>query len=261
LRPTFLPRDRELSCAQDNSQTASGIKTGFKNDRAFIKVDTRVDSAGAGSSPFQKRAGVRAWRTITGETMRKLIVSEFMSLDGVMQAPGGEDEDTEGGFKHGGWTRPYWDDAIGMAFGSMMQTCDAFLLGRKTYLIHGNAFEPMPPGDPFGDLMNAPAKYVVSKTLQKPVWRNTTIIRDNVVETIRTLKAAPGKDILTDGSHELVHTMLQHDLVDELHLLLYPLMLGSGKRLFPERAHATFKLKEATPYSTGVVGLHYVRAR
>jgi dihydrofolate reductase len=193
--------------------------------------------------------------------MRTLIVSEFLSLDGVMQAPGGPEEDTDGGFKHGGWTRPYWDDGIGAAFGAMMQNCDAFLLGRKTYLIHGNAFEPLPAGDPFGDLMNAPAKYVVSKTLQKPVWRNTTIIRDNVVEAIRKLKAAAGKNILTDGSHELVHTLLEHDLVDELHLLLYPLMLGGGKRLFPERTHATFQLKEATPYATGVVGLHYVRAR
>ena len=193
--------------------------------------------------------------------MRKLIVSEFLSLDGVMQAPGGADEDTEGGFTHGGWTRPYWDDGIGMAFGQMMQNCDAFLLGRKTYLIHGNAFEPMPVGDPFGDLMNAPAKYVVSKTLQKPVWRNTTIIRDDVVDAIRKLKSGPGKDILTDGSHELVHTLLENDLVDELHVLLYPLLLGGGKRLFPERTHAAFKLKAATPYASGVVGLHYERAR
>lgn len=193
--------------------------------------------------------------------MRKLIVSEFLSLDGVIQAPGGAEEDTEGGFKHGGWTRSYWDDAIGYAFGALMQNCDAFLLGRKTYLIHGNAFEPMPAGDPFGDLMNAPAKYVVSKTLQKPVWRNTTIIREDVVESVRKLKSAPGKDILTDGSHQLVHTLLENDLVDELHLLLYPLLLGGGKKLFSDRAHVTFKLKEATPYKTGVVGLHYVRER
>jgi dihydrofolate reductase len=191
--------------------------------------------------------------------MRKLIVSEFLSLDGVMQAPGGADEDTEGGFKHGGWTMPYWHDAIGGAFGAMMQDTDAFLLGRKTYLIHGNAFEPLPAGDFFGDMMNAPAKYVVSKTLEKPVWRNTTIIRDDVVEAVKKLKAAPGKNILTDGSHELVHTLLKHDLVDELHLLLYPLILGGGKRLLPEGAHLKFKLKGATPYPSGVVGLHYER--
>ena len=152
--------------------------------------------------------------------MRKLIVSEFLSLDGVMQAPGGAQEDTEGGFEQGGWTAPYWHDDIGHAFGALMTEVDAFLLGRKTYLIHGNAFEPMPAGDFFGDMMNAPAKYVVSKTLDKPVWRNTTIIRDNVVEAVRKLKSAPGKTIMTDGSHQLVHTLLEHELVDELHQLL-----------------------------------------
>ena len=107
--------------------------------------------------------------------------------------------------------------------------------------------------------MNAPAKYVVSKTLEKPIWRNTTVIRDDVVATVRKLKAAPGKDILTDGSHQLVHTLLEHDLVDELHLLLYPLVLGGGKRLLPTGVHVAFKLKSATPYPSGVVGLHYAR--
>jgi hypothetical protein len=99
--------------------------------------------------------------------MRKLIVSEFMTLDGVIQAPGGKDEDRDGGFEHGGWTWPYWHDDIGAAFGAMMQDTDAFLLGRKTYVIHGNAFEPMPAGDPFGDMMNTPKKYVVSRTLEQ----------------------------------------------------------------------------------------------
>ncbi|MET0594433.1 MAG: dihydrofolate reductase family protein [Polyangiaceae bacterium] len=193
--------------------------------------------------------------------MRKLIVSEFLTLDGVVQAPGGAEEDTDGGFKHGGWTVPYWHDDIGAAFGALMKDVDAFLLGRKTYVTHAQAFEPMPAGDPFGDMMNGPAKYVVSKTLEKPIWRNTTIIRDNVVETIRKLKAAPGKTIITDGSHVLVHTLFEHDLVDELHLLLYPLMVGGGKRLFPERVHAKFKLTEAKPYPSGVVGLHYHRDR
>lgn len=193
--------------------------------------------------------------------MRKLIVSEFLSLDGVMQAPGGADEDIDGGFEQGGWTLPYWHDDIGAAFGALMQEVDTFLLGRKTYVIHANAFEPMKPGDVFGDMMNAPAKYVVSRTLEKPIWRNTTIIRDNVVEAVRELKAAPGKSIITDGSHQLVHTLLKHDLVDELHLLLYPLILGGGKRLLPEGVRAAFKLAAATPYPSGVVGLHYERSR
>jgi dihydrofolate reductase len=193
--------------------------------------------------------------------MRKLIVSEFMTLDGVIQAPGGKDEDRDGGFEHGGWTWPYWHDDIGAAFGAMMADTDAFLLGRKTYVIHGNAFEPMPAGDPFGDMMNTPKKYVVSRTLEKPVWRNTTIIRDNVVDEVRAIKAQPGKNILLDGSSQLVHTLLEHDLVDELHLLLYPITLGGGKRLLPEGVHAAFKLKASTPYPSGVVGLRYERAR
>ncbi len=193
--------------------------------------------------------------------MRKLIVSEFVSLDGVIQAPGGKDEDRDGGFEYGGWTWPYWHDEIGQSFGALMKDCDAFLLGRRTYLTHAAAFEPMPPGDVFGDMMNAPKKYVVSRTLKEPTWRNTTIIRDNVIESIRALKAERGKTILTDGSSVLVHDLLKHDLVDEIHLLLYPLTLGGGKRLLPSGVHATFKLIAAKPYPTGVVGLHYERQR
>jgi dihydrofolate reductase len=193
--------------------------------------------------------------------MRKLIVSEFISLDGIIQAPGGKDEDRDGGFEYGGWTLPYWHDDIGMAFGALMRDTDAFMLGRRTYETHAAAFEPMPPGDPFGDMMNAPRKYVVSRTLVKPTWRNTEIIRENVLESVRALKNQPGGNILTDGSSQLVHALLEHDLVDELHLLLYPLTLGSGKRLVPAGVHTTFTLRSATPYPTGVVGLHYARRR
>jgi dihydrofolate reductase len=193
--------------------------------------------------------------------MRKLIVSEFVSLDGVMQAPGGKDEDRDGGFEHGGWTIPYWHDDIGRSFLNLIQDVDALLLGRRTYVTHAEAFEPMAPGNPFGDAMNAPRKYVVSRTLEKPIWRDTTIIRDNVIESVRSLKAQPGRSILTDGSSQLVHALLAHDLVDELHLLLYPLILGSGKRLLPNGVHSTFALTSATPYPSGVVGLHYARHR
>jgi len=192
--------------------------------------------------------------------MRKLVVSEFITLDGVIQAPGGPDEDRDNGFSHGGWTLPYWHDDIGAQFGALMKDVDAFLLGRRTYVTHAQAFEPMPAGDLFGDMMNGPAKYVVSKTLQNPIWRNTTIIRDNVVDAVRALKAEPGKNIITDGSSQLVHTLLANDLVDELHLLLYPLTVGGGKRLFPDDAKIKFTLKEVTPFPTGVVGLHYTRA-
>ena len=191
--------------------------------------------------------------------MRKLIVHEFVTLDGVMQAPGGKDEDRDGGFEHGGWTLPYWHDDIGKSFGALMENVDAFLLGRRTYVTHAEAFEPMPPGNFFGDMMNAPKKYVVSKTLQKAIWRNTTIIRDNVIESVRALKAQPGKNILMDGSSQLVHALIAQNLIDELHLTLYPLTLGSGKRALPDGVYSQFALTSATPYPTGVVGLHYVR--
>ena len=187
--------------------------------------------------------------------MRKLIVSEFVTLDGVMQAPGGKDEDTDGGFKHGGWTIPYWHDAIGERFGKLLADVDTLLLGRRTYVIHGEAFEPNPDQDPFVGAK----KYVVSRTLEKPVWRDTTIIRDDVVQSVRELKAQPGKSIFTDGSSQLVHTLIENDLVDELRLLVYPITLGSGKRVLPEGVHAKFKLMSATPYPTGVVGLDYAR--
>lgn len=192
--------------------------------------------------------------------MRKLVVSEFMTLDGVIQAPGGENEDRDQGFAHGGWTLPYWHDDIGKSFLSLMQDVDALLLGRRTYVTHAEAFEPMAPGHPFGDVMNAPAKYVVSKTLEKPIWRNTTIIRGDAIEAVRALKAQPGKTIVTDGSSQLVQALLAAGLVDDLHLLLYPLAVGGGKRLFPEGVHTRFALKAAAPYPSGVVGLHYVRS-
>jgi dihydrofolate reductase len=191
--------------------------------------------------------------------MRQLIVSEFISLDGVIQAPGGKDEDRDGGFEHGGWTLPYWHDDIGKSFVALMQDVDALLLGRRTYVTHAQAFEPMAAGDPFGDLMNTPKKYVVSRTLEKPIWRDTSIIRDNVIESVRALKAQPGRNIATDGSSQLVRALLEHDLVDALHLLVYPLTLGNGKRIWPDGGLLKYTLKSATPYPSGVVGLSYTR--
>ena len=192
--------------------------------------------------------------------MRKLIVTQFISLDGVIQAPGGPDEDTDGGFTHGGWTMPYWHDDIGAHFFALMQGVDALLLGRKTYVTHAEAFEPMPKGDVFGDLMNTPAHYVVSKTLTNPVWRNTTIFGDDFIAKIRELKSKPGGTIALDGSSQLVHALFENDLVDEVHLLVYPVLLGGGKRLFPEGVTAKFKLTGTDTYPTGVVGMHYERA-
>ncbi|GAB4436290.1 MAG: dihydrofolate reductase family protein [Anaerolineae bacterium] len=191
--------------------------------------------------------------------MRELIVAEFITLDGVIQAPGGADEDTEGGFTHGGWTQPYWHDDIGAHFFEAMSQADTILLGRKTWQIHGGAFEPM-AGDPFADTLNNIPKYVVSTTLESAsAWRNSTLIRDNVVETVRQLKQQPGKNILVDGSSVLIQTLAQHDLVDEYSLHVYPLVLGSGKRLFPPGKRLDLTLVEASPLPTGVVFMRYRR--
>jgi len=194
--------------------------------------------------------------------MRELIVAEFITLDGVIQAPGGTDEDTEGGFQHGGWTRPYWHDDIGMHFFQAMTQADALLLGRKTWQIHGGAFEPMAPGDPFFDTMNGIAKYVVSKTLKSATaWRNSTLISSNVAEAVRELKQQPGKNILVDGSSVLIHTLVQENLVDEYALHVYPLVLGGGKRLFPAGKRVNLNLVESQTLPTGVVFQRYRPAR
>jgi dihydrofolate reductase len=188
--------------------------------------------------------------------MRKLIVSEFVSLDGVMQAPGGTEEDRDGGFEHGGWTVPYWHDDIWKHhYVPLLKDVDALLLGRRTYVTHAEAFEPNPANDPFGPVK----KYVVSRTLEKPIWRDTAIIRDNVLDAVWQLKEQPGKNIFVDGSSQLVHALLEAGLIDELHLLLYPLTLGNGKRLLGGGVHSKFRLLAARPYPTGVVGLHYAK--
>src|SRR5512134_2573005 len=190
--------------------------------------------------------------------MRKLIVAEFITLDGVIQAPGAADEDTEGGFRHGGWTHPYWHDDIGAHFFQAMTQADALLLGRKTWQIHGGAFEPMPAGDPFGDVMNGIAKYVVSTTLKSAsAWRNSTLISGDVAEAVRNLKQQAGKNILIDGSSVLIHALVQENLVDEYALHVYPLVLGGGKQLFPKGERLNLKLVESLALPTGVVFQRY----
>lgn len=192
--------------------------------------------------------------------MRKIVVAEFVTLDNVIQAPGGAEEDTEGGFTQGGWTWPYWHDDIGAHFFQAITQSDTLLLGRKTWQIHGGAFEPMPAGDSFGDIMNSMPKYVVSTTLTTPsAWRNSTVISGNVVEKIRALKAQPGKNIMIDGSSVLIHTLAENDLVDEYNLHVYPVVLGGGKKLFPEGLRVNLRLVESTPLPSGVVFMRYVR--
>ena len=192
--------------------------------------------------------------------MSKIVVVEHLSLDGVMQAPGGKDEDTDGGFAHGGWTWPYWHDDIGGHFASMIGDSDTILLGRKTWQTHGDAFEPMAaddPNNPFGGM----AKYVVSNTLTSATaWSQSSLISgsgDDIIEAVRKLKASPGKNILTDGSSVLIHALAQHNLIDEYSLLVYPLVLGSGKKVFPDGLRMNLKLVETKPFPSGVVLMRY----
>jgi dihydrofolate reductase len=190
--------------------------------------------------------------------MRKLVVAEFITLDGGIQAPGGPKEDTDGGFLHGGWTHAYWHNDIGAHFFEAFSKADALLLGRKTWQIHGGAFEPMKAGDPFGDAMNGIRKYVVSTTLKSATaWRSSTLISGRVVEEVRTLKEQAGKDILVDGSSVLLHALIENDLVDEYLLHVHPLALGGGKRLFPEGKRLNLKLSHSTALPTGVIYQRY----
>lgn len=186
--------------------------------------------------------------------MRKILVHEFISLDGVIQAPGGPEEDTDGGFTQGGWARPFWHADIGARFGQLLQQTDTLLLGSKTWQIHGAAFGPQPEGDPFKGM----TKYVASTTLKSvDLWPNSVLISSHAVDEIRKLKSQPGKDILMDGSSVLIHDLIRHQLIDELSLHVYPLVLGGGKRLFPFGWRMDLKLLGSTVIPTGVVYQRY----
>lgn len=186
--------------------------------------------------------------------MRKILVHQFITLDGVIQAPGSAVEDIDEGFPYGGWTHPYWHDEIGVHFGQAFAEADAVLLGRKTWQIHGNAFGPNPDQDPFGGMK----KYVVSTTLQSiDLWPNSALISSSVVDEVRKLKNQPGKNIIMDGSSVLLHSLIENDLVDEYMLHVYPVVLGIGKRLFPAGKRVNLALIESSALPTGVVYQRY----
>ena len=185
----------------------------------------------------------------------RVVVYEFMSLDGVVQAPGGAEEDTDGSFAHGGWSIPYFDPAVmGPAIGEGMGTAEALLFGRRTWQGMAAAW-PERAGDPYADQMNAIEKYVASRTLTEDdmTWKTTLLSPDNAVGDIATLRARDGGDLLIWGSASLVRTLLGDGLVDELNLMIEPILLGGGKGIFPEDGTARpMELVRSVATSTGV---------
>lgn len=191
--------------------------------------------------------------------MRSVIVSLFVSLDGVAQAPGAPDEDTSGGFALGGWTVPFWDDAIEAHMGEVMAPTYDLLLGRHTYEIFA-AHWPHADDD-FGRKLTAATKYVASTTLTDPTWANTEVLTGDVAEAVAALKDTDGPDLSVSGSPTLVQTLLAHDLVDRFDLLIYPVVLGTGKRLFGEGCPPRSLRRTAVSTSpSGVIMASYERA-
>jgi dihydrofolate reductase len=194
--------------------------------------------------------------------MSKLVVGTFLSLDGVMQGPGGPDEDREGGFEHGGWSAGYWDDVMGPIIDEWTNQADGLLLGRKTYEIFA-AHWPRISGedDPIAAKLNSVPKYVVSRTLDTVEWNNSTLLQGDIAEEVGKLKDQPGTEIQVTGSGQLIQTLMKHDLVDEYRLWIFPVLLGSGKRLFADGTiPAGLKLADTKLSTTGVAIHSYERA-
>lgn len=185
----------------------------------------------------------------------RIVVNEFISLDGVIQAPGGAEEDTDGGFVHGGWSVPYFDpEAMGSAIGATFDRAHALLFGRRTWQVSATAW-PERAGDPFADRINAMPKHVASHTLTPAdlTWNTSLLPAADTIGAIRKLKAETGGDLLVYGSPTLVQQLLANDLVDELNLMIEPIVLGGGKRLFPDDGEARpLKLVSAQTSATGV---------
>ncbi|MEY2474716.1 MAG: hypothetical protein QOG87_31 [Actinomycetota bacterium] len=190
----------------------------------------------------------------------RIIVIDFMSLDGVVQAPGGAEEDTDGGFQHGGWSGPYFDEEVmGAAIGNVMDETEALLFGRRTWRVMADAW-PGRAGDPFADHMNSLPKYVASRTLTDAdmTWNTALLPGDDAIGAIGDLRQRDGKALQVWGSSTLANQLVENDLVDEYVLMLEPIMLGGGKRVFPDDGRArALELVSVTPAKTGVLVCRY----
>jgi dihydrofolate reductase len=189
--------------------------------------------------------------------MRKLVTSTFVTLDGIMQAPGGPEEDTSGGFTSGGWSVNYFDDMVGQAMGQIFAREPELLLGRKTYDIFA-AYWPNAGDEPGADSLNNAKKYVVSRTLDRVDWNNSTLIKGDAPQEIARLKTLDGPELQVHGSSNLIQTLLKHNLVDEMHVLIFPVVIGNGKRLFGEGTNPSdFRLVESKTSPSGVIVATY----
>ena len=190
--------------------------------------------------------------------MRKIIVLTFLTLDGVMQAPGGPEEDTSGGFKFGGWTVPYFDEFMGQVMTEQMAKPSDLLLGRKTFEIFASYW---PTHSKEWPSINSATKYIASNTLTHHAWENSVFLNGDVASKIKDLKAQSGPDIQVHGSSNLIQTLLKHDLIDEFWLKIFPVVLGSGKRLFAKGTiPAAFALTDCKHSPNGVIVADYTRA-
>lgn len=193
--------------------------------------------------------------------MRKLIASTFVSLDGIMQAPGGPEEDPTGGFAFGGWTFNYWDEAMDASASGFDGKDRELLLGRRTYEIFEAYWPYQPADDPIAKTLNAAKKHVVSRTLKQLQWNNSTLLQGDAVAAVIALKAQPGPDLQMIGSGNLIQTLQGASLIDEYNVWTFPLVLGRGKRLFGETAKpSALRLVRSHVSSTGVVMSSYVPA-
>jgi dihydrofolate reductase len=190
-------------------------------------------------------------------TMGKLVVNTFTSLDGVMQAPGMPEEDLEGGFDHGGWQVPYFDEESGQVMTEAIAAIDALLLGRKTYEIFAGYWPYAPADDPIAAKLNEAPKYVASRTLDAVGWSNSTLLKGDIADEVARLKEAH-EEIHTSGSGNLVQSLMKDELVDQYNVWVYPVLLGSGKRLFAEGTMPTaLRLVESRTFGNGAVLLSY----
>ena len=194
--------------------------------------------------------------------MRKLVVGSFLTLDGVMQAPGGPKEDREGGFRHGGWLVPYFDEKFGEIMTEWTKRAGAFLLGRKTYEIFAASWpKSTDPADEIATALNTRPKFVASRTLDKVSWNNSHLLKGDVAEEVAKLKVQEGGEIQVHGSSDLLQTLLKHNLIDTLRIWQFPVVVGTGKRLFGEGTiPGSFRLVDTQQTATGAVLHVYERA-